>query len=124
MWAVSAATDLDKMAGVTDDALGCDEVALVLGRMAWRAGRDIVWHVASIASPVLVYAVAHTASDDPVVARGLVMRVIYAAVTGGIFFAAWMMQATSRRLKFEACDREDPRPRSGATVRRLRRRTS
>ncbi len=88
-------------------------IALVLGGMAWGAWRGIVWQVASIASLVLGYAVAHTTSDDlsvhfpgdPVVARGLAMLVIYAAVSGGIFFAAWMIRATLRRLKFEAYDR-------------------
>jgi membrane protein required for colicin V production len=88
-------------------------VALILGGMAWGAWRGIVWQIASIASLVLGYTVAHTTSDDlaahfpgdPVVARGLAMLVIYAAVSGGIFFAAWMIRATLRRLKFEAYDR-------------------
>jgi uncharacterized membrane protein required for colicin V production len=83
-------------------------VALVLGGMAWGA-----WRGASIASLVLGYTVAHTTSDDlaphfpgdPVVARGLAMLVVYVAVSGGIFAAAWMLRATLRRLKFEAYDR-------------------
>jgi membrane protein required for colicin V production len=88
-------------------------VALVLGGMAWGAWRGIIWQVASIASLVLGYTVAHTTSDDlaphfpgdPVVARGLAMLVVYAAVSGGIFAAARMLRATLRRLKFEAYDR-------------------
>ncbi len=88
-------------------------VAPILGGMVWGAWRGIVWQIASIASLVLGYAVARTTSDDlavhfpgdPVVARGLAMLVIYAAVSGGIFFAAWMIRATLRRLKFEAYDR-------------------
>jgi uncharacterized membrane protein required for colicin V production len=88
-------------------------VALVLGGMVWGAWRGIVWQIASLASLVLGYAVAHTTSDDlavhfpgdPVVARGLAMVVIYAAVSGGVFLAAWMVRATLRKLKFEAYDR-------------------
>lgn len=88
-------------------------VALILGGMVWGAWRGIVWQIASLASLVLGYAVAHTTSDDlavhfpgdPVVARGLAMVVIYAAVSGGVFLAAWMIRATLRKLKFEAYDR-------------------
>ena len=65
--------------------------SLVLGGMAWGAWRGIVWQLASLASLVLGYTVAHTTSDDlavhfpgePVVARGLAMVVIYAAVSAG-----------------------------------------
>jgi uncharacterized membrane protein required for colicin V production len=88
-------------------------VCLLLGGMVWGAWRGIVWQLASIASLVLGYTVAHTTSDDlavhfpgdPVVARGLAMVVIYAAVSGGVFFVAWLIRATLRRLKFEAYDR-------------------
>ncbi len=88
-------------------------VALVLGGWVWGAWGGIVWQIASLASLVLGYTVAHTSSDDlavhfpgdPVVARGLAMVVIYAAVSGGVFFAAWMVRATLRKLKFEAYDR-------------------
>ena len=82
--------------------------------MVWGAWRGITWQIASIASLVLGYTVAHTASDsawlvhfpgDPIVARGLAMLVIYAAVSGGVFFAAWLVRATLRKLKFEAFDR-------------------
>lgn len=88
-------------------------VGLILGGMVWGAWRGIVWQIASIASLVLGYTVAHTTSDDlavhfpgdPVVARGLAMVVVYAAVSGGVFLAAWMVRATLRKLKFEAYDR-------------------
>jgi uncharacterized membrane protein required for colicin V production len=88
-------------------------VCLLLGGMVWGAWRGIVWQLASIASLVLGYTVAHTTSDDlavhfpgdPVVARGLAMVVIYAAVSAGVFFVAWLIRATLRRLKFEAYDR-------------------
>jgi membrane protein required for colicin V production len=88
-------------------------VGLILGGMVWGAWRGIVWQIASIASLVLGYTVAHTTSDDlashfpgdPVVARGLAMLVVYAAVSGGVFLAAWLVRATLRRLKFEAYDR-------------------
>ena len=88
-------------------------VGLILGGMVWGAWRGIVWQIASLASLVLGYTVAHTTSDDlavhfpgdPVVARGLAMVVIYAAVSGGVFLAAWMVRATLRKLKFEAYDR-------------------
>jgi membrane protein required for colicin V production len=90
-------------------------VCLILGGMVWGAWRGIVWQLASIASLVLGYAVAHTASDDlaahfhfpgdPIVARGLAMVVIYVVVSGGVFFAAWLVRATLRRLNFEAYDR-------------------
>ena len=88
-------------------------VGVVIGGMVWGAWRGIVWQLASIASLVLGYTVAHTASDglaarfpgDPIVARGLAMVVIYACVSGGVFFAAWMIRATLRKLQFEAYDR-------------------
>jgi uncharacterized membrane protein required for colicin V production len=90
-------------------------VCVLLGGMAWGAWRGIVWQLASIASLVLGYAVAHTTSDDlaahfhvpgdPIVARGLAMVVIYAAVSGSVFVMAWLVRATLSRLKFEAYDR-------------------
>jgi membrane protein required for colicin V production len=86
---------------------------VVVAGMIWGAWRGIVWQLAGIASLVLGYAVAHPLSaplaprfpGEPVVARGLAMLVIYAAVSGGVFLAAWMVRATLRQLKFEAFDR-------------------
>ncbi len=87
-------------------------VAIVLG-MIWGAWRGITWQIASIASLVVGYMVAHPASTqvapympgEPAVARALGMIVVYVAVSGGIFVLAWVVRATLRQLKFEAFDR-------------------
>jgi membrane protein required for colicin V production len=81
--------------------------------MVWGSWRGIIWQVASISSLVLGYSVAHPLSaqlaprfpGEPLVARALAMLVIYAAVAGGVFLAAWMVRATLRQWKFEAFDR-------------------
>lgn len=86
--------------------------AVILG-MIWGAWRGITWQVASIASLVVGYLVASPASaqlashfpGEPVVARSLALMAVYAAVSGGIFLAAWIVRATLRRLRFEAYDR-------------------
>ena len=86
---------------------------LVVAGMVWGAWRGIIWQVASISSLVLGYAVAHQLSPqlaphfpgEPVVARAEAMLAIYAAVSGGIFLAAWMVRSTLRKLRFEAFDR-------------------
>jgi membrane protein required for colicin V production len=88
-------------------------VILVVAGMLWGAWRGITWQLASIASLILGYSVAHPLSGqlapqfpgEPVVARSLAMLVIYAAVSGGVFLGAWIVRATLRRLKFEAFDR-------------------
>lgn len=85
---------------------------LVAG-LIWGAWRGITWQIASMASLVLGYLVAHPVSGQiathfpgpPVVARGVAMLVVYAAVSGGVFLAAWLVRATLRQLKFEAFDR-------------------
>jgi membrane protein required for colicin V production len=87
--------------------------ALVVSGMVWGAWRGIIWQVASISSLVLGYAVSHQLSPqlaphfpgEPVVARAEAMMAIYAAVSGGIFLAAWMVRSTLRKLRFEAFDR-------------------
>ena len=87
--------------------------ALVVAGMVWGAWRGIIWQVASISSLVLGYAVAHQLSPqlaphfpgEPVVARAEAMLAVYAAVSGGVFLAAWMVRSTLRQLKFEAFDR-------------------
>jgi uncharacterized membrane protein required for colicin V production len=86
---------------------------LVVAGMVWGAWRGIIWQVASISSLVLGYAVSHQLSPqlaphfpgEPVVARAEAMLAIYAAVSGGVFLAAWMVRSTLRQLKFEAFDR-------------------
>ena len=88
-------------------------VAVVLAGMAWGAWRGITWQLASIASLVLGYLVAHPLSGQiaghfpgpPIVARSLALLAVYAAVSVGIFVAAWLVRATLRQLKFEAFDR-------------------
>src|SRR5262249_46994559 len=75
--------------------------------------KGVTWQVASIASLVLGYSVAHGASGqispyfpgEPVVARALAMLAIYVGVSGGVFLAAWLVRATLQKLKFEAYDR-------------------
>jgi uncharacterized membrane protein required for colicin V production len=90
-------------------------VGIVVAGMVWGAWRGITWQLASIASLVLGYSVAHPLSAQlapqlqqfggPVVARALAMILIYAAVSGGVFLVAWIVRSTLRRLKFEAFDR-------------------
>src|SRR4051794_21189085 len=90
-------------------------VGIVVAGMVWGAWRGITWQLASIASLVLGYTVAHPLSAQlapqlqqfggPVVARALSMLLIYVAVSGGVFLAAWVVRTTLRQLKFEAFDR-------------------
>lgn len=85
---------------------------VVLG-MIWGAWRGVTWQLASIASLVLGYMVAHPISaqlaphfpGDPVIARGLAMLAVYAGVSAGVFLAAWCVRATLKAMKFEAFDR-------------------
>jgi membrane protein required for colicin V production len=85
---------------------------VILG-MIWGAWRGITWQVASIASLVVGYLVAHPTSaqiahyfpGEPVVARALAMLAVYVGVSGGIFLTAWVIRSTLRRMKFEAYDR-------------------
>lgn len=88
-------------------------VAVVVAGMVWGAWRGITWQLASMASLVLGYLVAHPLSSQiatqfpgpPIVARALAMLAVYAAVSGGVFLAAWLVRTTLRQLKFEAFDR-------------------
>ena len=87
--------------------------AVVVAGMVWGAWRGITWQLASIASLVLGYTVSHPLSGQvaehfpgpPVVARALAMLAIYAAVSGGVFLAAWAVRTSLRQLQFEAYDR-------------------
>jgi len=88
-------------------------VVLLVAGMVWGAWRGITWQLASIASLILGYTVAHPLSGqlaprfpgEPIVARSLAMLVVYVAVSCGVFLVAWIVRATLRRLKFEAFDR-------------------
>jgi membrane protein required for colicin V production len=87
--------------------------AVVVLGMVWGAWRGLTWQVASLASLVLGYSVASSASaglaahfpGEPIVARALAMLALYVLTSGGIFGLAWMIRATLRRLRFEAYDR-------------------
>jgi len=86
---------------------------VVVAGMVWGAWRGVTWQLASIASLVLGYTLAHPLSGqlapyfpgEPVVARALAMLAVYFAASAGVFFAAWVVRASLRRLKFEAFDR-------------------
>jgi membrane protein required for colicin V production len=86
---------------------------LIVAGMVWGAWRGVTWQLASIASLVLGYSVSHPLSGplaahfpgEPVVARALAMLAVYAAASGGVFLAAWVVRATLRKLQFEAYDR-------------------
>lgn len=86
---------------------------VILAGMVWGAFRGITWQVASIASLILGYTAAHSLSaqiaprfpGEPIVARSLAMLTVYLATSGGIFFVAWLIRATLRKMKFEAFDR-------------------
>ena len=86
---------------------------VVVAGMIWGAWRGVTWQLASIASLVLGYMIAHPVSaqlaphfpGDPVIARSLAMLATYAAVSGGVFLLAWGVRATLRAMKFEAFDR-------------------
>lgn len=87
--------------------------AVLVAGMVWGAWRGITWQIASMASLVLGYLVAHPVSGQiathfpgpPIVARAVAMLAVYAAVSAGVFLAAWLVRATLRQLKFEAFDR-------------------
>ena len=86
---------------------------VIVAGMIWGAWRGVTWQLASIASLVLGYMVAHPVSaqlaphfpGDPVIARSLAMMAVYAGVSAGVFLAAWGLRATLRAMKFEAFDR-------------------
>ena len=86
---------------------------VILAGMIWGAFRGITWQIASIASLVLGYTLAHSLSvqvapyfpGEPIVARSLAMIAVYLGTTAGVFFVAWMIRATLKKMKFEAFDR-------------------
>jgi membrane protein required for colicin V production len=88
-------------------------VGVILAGMVWGAFKGITWQLASILSLVIGYSVAQPLSiqlapkfpGDPVVARALAMIAIYLGVAGAVFFAAWLVRATLKKLQFEAFDR-------------------
>lgn len=88
-------------------------VGLVLGGMLWGAIRGMTWQVACIASLVLAYFFAHQVSahlapyipGDPLVKRAGSMLAAYVLVSAGVYFVAWTVRATLKKMKFEAYDR-------------------
>ena len=73
--------------------------ALVVAGMVWGAWRGIIWQLASICLPgarLLGSRIRSRPQLRPPASRrtrggaGLAMLVIYAAVSGGIFLAAWL----------------------------------
>lgn len=88
-------------------------VGVIVAGMVWGAFKGITWQLASILSLVIGYSVAQPLSvqlapkfpGDPVVARALAMIAIYVGVAGAVFFAAWLVRATLKKLQFEAFDR-------------------
>ena len=86
---------------------------LVLAGMAWGAIRGFTWQIASIASLAVAYAFSHQVSaqiapyiaGDPVIKRAGSMLAAYVLVSGGVFFLAWTVRGTLKKLKFEAYDR-------------------
>lgn len=88
-------------------------LGVVIAGMVWGAIRGITWQLASMASLALGYLVAKPVSyqisghfpGDPVVQRALALLSVYAAVSCGVFLAAWTVRTTLRKLRFEAYDR-------------------
>lgn len=86
---------------------------VIVAGMVWGAFRGITWQLASIASLVLGYSLAHPLSGqlapyfpgEPVIARSLAMLAVYLGASCGVFAVAWLIRATLRTLKFEAFDR-------------------
>ena len=86
---------------------------VIVAGMVWGAFRGVTWQLASIASLVLGYSVAHPLSGqlapyfpgEPVVARSLAMLAVYLGTSCGVFLVAWLIRATLRQFQFEAFDR-------------------
>lgn len=86
---------------------------IILLGMVFGFLRGATWQVAGITSIVLGYVLAHPLSamlaphfpGEALVARGASMAAIYAAVSSGVFLAAWGVRATLRKMQFEAYDR-------------------
>ena len=88
-------------------------IGLILAGMLWGAIRGITWQLASIASLVLAYFFAHQVSGylapyipgEAVVKRAGSMLAAYVLMSAGVFFVAWSVRATLKKIKFEAYDR-------------------
>jgi uncharacterized membrane protein required for colicin V production len=92
-------------------------IGLVVAGMIWGWIRGFAWQIASIGSLVVGYFCAHHVSayilpflaqnqpGDPAIQRGGSMLLAYVVISGGIFFAAWSVRSTLRKMKFEVFDR-------------------
>jgi len=88
-------------------------IGLIVAGMVWGAVRGMTWQVASIASLALAYLFAHQVSGklapyipgEPLVKRGGSMLAAYVLLSAGVYFVAWPVRASLKKLKFEAYDR-------------------
>jgi uncharacterized membrane protein required for colicin V production len=88
-------------------------IGLIAAGLVWGAFRGATWQIASIASLALAYFFAFKVSGyvapyipgSPEVRRGGSMLAAYAIISLGVFFAAWTVRATLKKLKFQAYDR-------------------
>lgn len=88
-------------------------IGVVVAGMIWGAIRGITWQLASIASLVLAYLFSHQVSGylapyipgTPEIRRASSMLGAYSVVSAAVFFAAWTVRATLKKIKFEAFDR-------------------
>lgn len=88
-------------------------IGLILAGMIWGAIRGITWQIASIASLVLAFFFAHQVSGyiapyipgEPAIKRAGSMLAAYVVMSAGVFFLAWSVRATLKKIKFEAYDR-------------------
>lgn len=88
-------------------------IGVVIAGMVWGAVRGITWQIASIASLALAYLFSHQVSaylapyipGEPAIRRAGSMLAAYVVVSGAVFFAAWTVRTTLKRMKFEAYDR-------------------
>lgn len=92
-------------------------IGMVVAGMIWGTIRGFAWQIASIGSLVLGYLCSHQVSaylspyltvylpGSPAIQRTVSMLVAYVVISGGVFFAAWSVRATLKKMKFEAYDR-------------------
>jgi len=92
-------------------------IGLVAAGMVWGTIRGFAWQVASIGSLVLGFFCSHQGSryllpplsqylpGSPAIQRAGSMLAAYIAISGAVFFAAWSVRATLKKMKFEAYDR-------------------
>lgn len=88
-------------------------IGLIAAGLVWGAIRGATWQIASLASLGLAYFFAYKVSGyvapyipgSPEIRRGGSMLAAYALISGGVFFVAWTVRATLKKLKFQAYDR-------------------